>query len=195
MIYKIGHFICRTYFRLFYRWHIIGRENIPADGSLLVVSNHISLLDPPLVGSGMTRQLTFMTKAELFKIPILSWVLRNVGAFPVKRGTGDREALRLALKLLEEDRALLMFPEGTRSKSGEMEKGQSGAAFFALRSKATILPAAVIGTYKLFSKVTLVYGRPLDLTQYREQHRNKETMGLVTQEIMSAIENLLKEHR
>lgn len=195
MLYRFARSICRAYFGVIHRWQVVGRENVPDTGSVLLVSNHISNLDPPLVGSGIDRKVRFMAKSELFNVPVLSWLIRDFGAFPVKRGAGDRSALRTVFKILDEGEVLGMFPEGTRSKSGEVEEAHSGAAAFALRSKATLIPVAIVGKYKWFRPIRVVYGAPVDLSEFYGQKTSKEVLHEATQRIMDAIEQLLAEHR
>jgi 1-acyl-sn-glycerol-3-phosphate acyltransferase len=136
-----------------------------------------------------------MAKAELFKIPVISKLITAWGAFPVNRGAGDRQSLRTALKVLEDGKVMGLFPEGSRSKTGELGEGQTGVAFFALRSDCAVVPVAIVGSYGLFRKVRIVYGKPLDLTQHREGKSSKETLAVVTQEIMREIGELQKAHR
>ncbi|MCX7568957.1 lysophospholipid acyltransferase family protein [Tumebacillus sp. DT12] len=195
MLYGFFRALFRGYFQVFHRWQVSGAENVPQNGAVIIAANHISNLDPPLVGSGCRRKVNFMAKAELFKIPVLGWLIRDFGAFPVRRGAGDRAALRTVFKLLDEGQVLGLFPEGTRSKSGEVEEGQSGAATFALRSGATVVPAAIIGPVKLFKPLRLVYGKPVDLSRFQGVKANKEIIAEATEEIMNAIETLIEEHR
>jgi 1-acyl-sn-glycerol-3-phosphate acyltransferase len=195
MLYGFARGICRGIFKVFFRWQINGKENIPLEGPVLLVSNHISLLDPPLVGSPLERKVHFMAKAELFKVPGLKQLIADLGAFPVKRGSGDRAALRTVFKLLDDGKVLGLFPEGTRSKTGELEAGQSGAAVFALRSKATVIPTAVVGPYRLFRPIRVYYGSPVDLSPYLEGKPNKEAITAATHDIMNAIDKLIEQHR
>lgn len=195
MLYGVFRAMFRGYFKVFHHWQVSGREHVPLDGAVIIASNHISNLDPPLVGSGCARKVNFMAKAELFKIPVVGWLIRDFGAFPVRRGAGDRAALRTVFKLLENGEVLGLFPEGTRSKSGETEEGQSGAATFALRSGATVVPAAIIGPVEMFKPVKLIYGKPVDLSRFQGVKANKEMIAEATQDIMNAIETLIEEHR
>ncbi|MDG5787619.1 lysophospholipid acyltransferase family protein [Evansella sp. AB-P1] len=190
-LYSVGQFLCRTYFRIFYRVKLIGVENIPSNGGVLLCSNHIHQLDPPLVGAFLKRQTRFMAKSELFETPILKGLLPKLGAFPIRRGMSDRQALRTGLKLLGEEEMIGVFPEGTRSKTGELGKGLTGVGFFALRSNAHIVPCAVIGNYKLFSKILLVYGKPINMTPLREE---KASADEATEKIMEGIQQLLDEY-
>ncbi|MGP4071955.1 lysophospholipid acyltransferase family protein [Piscibacillus sp. B03] len=192
MFYKFAKTVVGLIFRLLFKIKVIGKENIPKNGPVIICSNHISNFDPPVVGITSARDIHFMAKEELFEKPWLGKLLTNLGAFPVKRGMRDRNALRNGLKLLEEGNALGLFPEGTRSKNGEVKKGLAGAGFFAMRSDATVIPCAIIGTYKKFSKLKVVYGQPINF-----ESLNKEKPGAqeVTDEIMDHIKRLLEENR
>lgn len=185
----------RLLFSTVYRWRVIGAENVPAQGAVILCSNHINLLDPPLVGSGIERQVHFMAKEELFRIPVISFLITQFGAFPVKRGAGDRSAIRNTLKLLSDGKILGIFPEGTRSKNGEVGPGLSGASMFALKSEATVIPVAIIGPYRLFRPVTIVYGKPIDLSAQRAVKADSETMKETTELIMHSIKELIHPYK
>ncbi|MBM7604446.1 1-acyl-sn-glycerol-3-phosphate acyltransferase [Metabacillus crassostreae] len=172
-----------------YRIKVEGLEHFPKEGAVLLCTNHISNLDPPVVGVTSPRKVLFMAKAELFNVPVLNGLLKNFGTFPVKRGGGDREALRAGLKVLKEGNVLGLFPEGTRSKNGELGKGLPGAGFFALRSDAAVVPCAIIGPYKSLKTLRVVYGKPINMEKYRQEKITPEEM---TNIIMSEIGNLIK---
>ena len=174
-----------------YRVKVTGREHFPKEGGVLICSNHIDNLDPPVVGMTSPRDIHFMAKAELFQAPILKGILPKINAFPVKRGMSDREALRQGLGLLKDGKVLGLFPEGTRSKNGELGEGLSGAGFFALRSNAHVVPCAIIGPYRLFGRLKVVYGKPMDFSQFREQKVSADT---ATKAIMDEIRKLISEH-
>jgi len=175
-----------------YRFEVIGTEHFPKDGGILLCSNHINALDPPVVGILAPRPVHFMAKAELFNVPLLKGILPGVNAFPVKRGLSDRDALRTAIKLLKSGEVVGLFPEGTRSKDGKLGKGFSGAGFFALRGEANVVPCAIIGPYKPFKKLKVVYGEPIDIAPYRER---KASADEVTEKIMEKIAELLEAHQ
>lgn len=175
-----------------YRFEVIGAEKFPKEGGILLCSNHIDALDPPVVGINTPRPVNFMAKEELFKIPILKSLLPGVNAFPVKRGLSDRDALRKALKLLKDGEVVGLFPEGTRSKDGTLGKGFSGAGFFALRGEANVVPCAIIGPYKPFRKLKIVFGDMIDIAPYRER---KASADEVTEVIMERIGQLLEQHK
>lgn len=196
MMYRIFRRMFYILFRLFYRWEVVGLENIPPKGPVILCSNHISLMDPPLVGSAFFhRQVYFMAKEELFHIPVISFLLRKFGAFPVKRELSDRRAIRTALQVLKDEQILGIFPEGTRSRTGKLGKGNSGVALFALRSDALVIPVAVIGPYRLFGRLKVVYGSPVDLSQFKEDKESGgELFQKATEKIMSEIQKLLDAH-
>lgn len=171
---------------------ITGRDNIPNDRGVLLCSNHIHNLDPPLVGAFLKRETRYMAKAELFEAPVLKHLLPKLGAFPIRRGTSDRQALRTGLNLLKQNELVGVFPEGTRSKTGELGEGHTGVGFFALRSEADVIPCAVIGSYKLFKPLKIVYGKPLNMDELREEKTSAEN---ATKEIMNGIQELLDEHK
>lgn len=191
-LYRIGTNVCRTYLSTFYKIEIVGREHFPKDKGVLLCCNHIDLLDPPLLGSYLNRPIHCMAKAELFDVPILKWIIPKLNAFPVRRGIGDKQALRQGLKILKENKVLGLFPEGTRSKTGELQKGLAGAGFFALKTDAEVVPAAIIGPYKKFKKVKLVYGKPIDFSKLKEEKASAEE---ATKVIMDAIQELINEHK
>ncbi|MBD8006382.1 lysophospholipid acyltransferase family protein [Bacillus norwichensis] len=175
----------------FYRIEVKGLENFPESDGVLLCTNHISNLDPPVVGITCPRPVSFMAKEELFRVPILKSILPNVKAFPVKRGMSDRGALRTGLALLKEGEVLGLFPEGTRSKTGEIGKGLAGAGFFALRSDAKIIPCAIIGPYKTFGKLRVVYGKPIDFSELKKE---KVSVEAATEIIMNEIKKLTETH-
>lgn len=173
-----------------YRFEVFGKENFPKEGGVLLCSNHIDNLDPPVVGINAPRPVYFMAKEELFNVPVLGKILPDLNAFPVKRGMSDREALRKGLGILKEGNVLGLFPEGTRSKTGQLGKGLAGAGFFALRSEAHVVPCAIIGPYKAFSKLKVVYGKPFDMKELRERKASaEETTELIMSEIRKLIED------
>ncbi|MEK3853332.1 lysophospholipid acyltransferase family protein [Cytobacillus sp. FSL H8-0458] len=174
-----------------YRFEVIGKENIPSEGGVLLCSNHIDNLDPPVVGINAPRPVYFMAKEELFNVPVLGKIVPHLNAFPVKRGMSDREALRKGLAILKEGNVLGLFPEGTRSKTGQLGKGLAGAGFFALRSEAHVVPCAIIGPYKAFSKLKVVYGTPIDMKELRERKASAEE---TTERIMSEIRKLIEDY-
>jgi len=129
------------------RWEVTGRDNVPRTGGVILVSNHLNNVDPPILSASVPRRIAFMAKEELYYARNASGFLaRTFGAFPVRRGELDRRALKEALKVLRQGLILGLFPEGTRSPHGQMQEAQAGTAWIALESGAPILPVAIWGT-------------------------------------------------
>lgn len=177
-----------------------GLENVPSAGPFLLVSNHISMIDPPSLGALLPRRITFMAKEEAFRDPLLGRVVRWYGAFAVKRGQPDRQALRTATAVLKGGGVVGMFPEGTRSKTGRLNKAFAGSALVAHMAKAPILPVAITGTERIkgpFSlltrpAITLRVGKPFTLERGEGDRGDLDTM---TASMMARIAALLPEER
>ncbi len=153
MVYRLSRFVVWLLLRTLFGFKVEGGHHEPASGPLLIVSNHVSDLDPLVVGAALRRRVHFMAKIELFGPPLLRWWVTACGAFPVRRGEADRQALRTARTILEHGQALVMFPEGTRGASlRDLRSPEPGAALLALRTGAVILPVAVVGTDAVFPK-------------------------------------------
>ena len=135
-------------FRILFRGRTRGNGHVPMDGPLVVVANHGSHLDPPLLGHALGRPVAFMAKAELFSIPLLGRLIRACGAYPVKRGASDREAIRTATARLQEGWAIGVFLDGTRQENGRVNQPMPGAALLAARSGAALLPVAILNSHR-----------------------------------------------
>jgi 1-acyl-sn-glycerol-3-phosphate acyltransferase len=144
----IAVFLMRAWFGL----RVRGAEHVPASGPALIVSNHQSILDPPVIGGAARRQIYFLAKAELFRIPMFGSLIRALHARPVRREGSDPGALRTAAQLLGEGKALLVFPEGTRSLNGSLGEGKPGVGMLAVTSGAPVVPAYVSGTLEALPK-------------------------------------------
>ena len=157
--YYVGTTLMRFLLVLLTRWRVKGKENIPAHVPLIVVANHLSLIDPPLLSASIRRRIVFMAKEEAFRHPVEGPLARGWRAFPVRRERLDREALRQAQQVLEEGLALGMFPEGKRSPAAQMQQGYPGTSLLALRNVAPILPVGITGTEKI-NGITFIFRRP-----------------------------------
>lgn len=192
MIYRIGRFLCNTLMHFLFRMEVQGLEYIPTQGPVLVCSNHTSWWDILAVGGPVVhRKLHFMAKMELFKAPFFGWLLDQLGAFPVNRGRVDRHALRASLEVLEQGKAVAIFPEGTRVHTAELGRAKAGAAFMALHSDAAVVPVGVSSSYKLFSKVKVCFGPPLDMAAFRVGRIRSADLERLSQEIMERISTLV----
>ncbi len=189
MFYATLKVLFSVLFRIFLRLEGRGSANIPATGPLVIASNHLSMLDPPVIGPAGTRKMYFMAKEELF-VPVFGSICKALGAFPVKRGGADRAALRHALDILRRNEVLAIFPEGTRSKDGTLGRAEPGALMMALKGGATVVPTCVAGTDlarcgRLWPKVRVSFGKPMLLPPAKAV--NKEMLAELTQELMQRI--------
>ncbi|MAG14270.1 MAG: 1-acyl-sn-glycerol-3-phosphate acyltransferase [Dehalococcoidales bacterium] len=197
-LYYGGKYLIWLLLLLLTRYRVRGRENVPHQGPLLIVSNHLNLADPPIVGIGIGRKMAFLAKEALFRPRLAGYVLRRCGAFPVRRGGINKEALCKATHLMAQGMALIMFPEGRRSPVRQLEPAFSGSAFIAMRSGAPILPASISGTEKLSGlswlirrpEITVNIGRPFSLPPVAGKLTRAELTGL-TDSIMEHIAELL----
>lgn len=189
-LYHIGKALLFIYFKIVFRLTVIGKENVPKESGVLLCANHTSNYDPPVLGVAFPRVVRFMGKAELFNNPIMKWLMIRIGVFPVKRGLGDKQALRNGLNLLNNGEVMGIFPEGTRSKTGELGEGLAGSGFFALRSTAVVIPCAIIGTYKPFHKLKVVFGEPIDFDDYKDKKLSaKEATAIIMDKIRELLES------
>ncbi|WP_028610509.1 lysophospholipid acyltransferase family protein [Paenibacillus harenae] len=192
MLYIFFRFLLRGIYTLLFRLEASGMENIPAEGPVILASNHLSNFDPPTVGVKVKRKVHFMAKEELFMVPVFGPLIRAFGAFPVKRGGVSKDAIKSAISLLKEGNVMGIFPEGSRnSQAGAAKKG---AAMIAVRSGAAVVPVAIIGRYKPFSKIKVYYGKPIDLTAIIEES-SPDMLEQVTDAIMARIRELAANNR
>ena len=193
----LDRFLFTIYARKF---EVVGRENAPLEGPLIVASNHLNNADPPAVAMAFSRYPVFMAKSEMLTWPILGPAFRIFGAFPVRRGAADLSAVRAATEVVNEGNMLVMFPEGTRSRTGGLTKGHPGTALVAFRTGAPIIPVAVTGTEKitwpwLFIKplsirhVKVTLGEPFTLPPVEKI--DSEAAAEATKVIMGKIAELL----
>jgi len=183
-------------FRFLFRGKTIGISNLPKTGGVVVVSNHGSHLDPPILGHALGRPVAFMAKSELFKVPVLSFIISACGAYPVKRGGGDREALRTASNRLIEGWATGVFLDGTRQENGRVNDPKAGAALLAARTGCPILPVAIVNSHRAFPKGSFIprfESIHLKVGQLIQPPltRKREDLTLTTNEIQVVINSML----
>ncbi len=145
-VYRASTGLMRLLLRTFARWEIVGGEHMPPSGPVILVSNHVHIIDPPLVAASAHRRVHPMAKRELFEVPLIGWWFWAWGAFPVRRFSGDMGALRVARNYLRNNEVVLMFPEGTRSRGAGMRAALPGAAMVAVLAKAPVVPVGITGS-------------------------------------------------
>jgi len=169
---------------------VYGGANVPRQGGLLVVSNHVSYWDPVVVGSAIKRKVHFMAKSGLFTIPVFGRIITWCEAFPVSREGTDQKAVRTALQYLKQGEVVGIFPEGTRSHTSKLLDPHLGAAMLAVHGKAAVLPVAVIGTKGFLGKVKVVIGKPLNFPKPKPKSDLKEQYREISLKIMNEISEL-----
>jgi 1-acyl-sn-glycerol-3-phosphate acyltransferase len=179
------------------RKNVEGLENVPPKGAFILVSNHLSNSDPPVLTQTMPRRVVWMAKQELFDLPLVGWVFHVFGLIPVRRGEADLKALRRAQQVLRKGHVLGMFPEGTRSKTAKMKEGEPGTAVIALRTSVPLLPVAIWGTENVKmprdalarTRINVRIGKPFLVS--KGERLTKERTASATREIMVKIAELL----
>ena len=183
-------------YKFVFKGHLIGRDNIPQTDSFIMVSNHGSLLDPPLLGHALGRNISFMAKAELFKMPFLGFVIKACGAYPVKRGIADKNTIKTACKKLLNNNCIGIFLDGTRQKNGRVNKPKQGAALLAFKNQKILLPVAIVNSHRLirfklfipfFSKIVIKVGEPIE----PPQSSSRDDLNSVTIHLQDKINNLI----
>ena len=191
---KVLRVIVRTaifiYCKIVYRAKIVGKENVPKKGAVIFCGNHRNYLDPPLIVVTAGRHVHFIAKEELRKVKLLAFLGMVFEAIYVKRDAKDIASIKTSLKYLKNNECIALFPEGTRNGIEKGEKAKDGVAYFALNSDAKVIPVGIKGGTKLFEKVTITYGKPMDFSEERKNRKDKEVMDKVTDKIMKEIIDL-----
>ena len=186
MLYSLLRFLFSVFFTIFFRADIRGRENLPKEGPVILAANHMSNFDPPFLACFLARPVSYMAKIELFEHPVFGSAIRACHAFPVKRGAADRGAIKAAVQVLKLGKVLGLFPEGTRSRTGEMGKAEAGVGLIAAMTGAPVVPVCIVGTDKIASlhKLHLLIGAPMAFTGDR---KDKEDLARFSQSVMDRI--------
>jgi 1-acyl-sn-glycerol-3-phosphate acyltransferase len=203
--YRIGWTCFRLMYATYFRWRVYGTENVPEQGGVILASNHASFLDPPLVGSGLKRDINYLARESLFRFPGIGALLRSWNAVPVDRDGGGARGLKIILDRLLAGNGIILFPEGTRTKDGNLQPARSGIGLTVIKSTAPVVPVRVFGTFEAYGRhrkfprphrVVVKYGRPMNFEALRaeakvcDKARLKEIYQQVADEIMAAIAKL-----
>jgi len=195
ILWELIRFAARFILFLISHVHLRGRYNVPRRGPYIIAANHLSWIDVAMVPAYLPGKVVYMAKEEAFQSKV-GWLVRFLGAFPVKRGEGDRQALRTAENLLKKQKVLIIFPEGTRSKTRALAKAHAGLGMIALRSGAPVVPVAIWGSENVLKKfgphVTICYGEPI-VFKPKGPKITREEIEAATEEIMYRIAAMLPE--
>jgi 1-acyl-sn-glycerol-3-phosphate acyltransferase len=192
----------RALFACWFRWRRIGLENIPATGPVLLAANHVSFIDPPMIGSAVDRTVSFLARDTLFDVPVVGTVIRKLNSVPVDRDGGGGAGLKAILDRLKAGGCIVLFPEGTRSRDGQLQRAKSGVGLSVLKSEAVVVPVRMFGAFEAFGRhrkfplpgqITLKFGPPMSFDRERAEAascskaRLKELYQEVADRVMAGI--------
>ena len=178
------------FMRIFHPWRVIGAENLP-EGAAVLCGNHTTAGDPLYVvcALGRKRQVHVMAKEEIMRWPVVGWILKKAGIFGVKRGTADVAAVKEALRVLKSDERLLIFPEGTRVREGQTSEAHTGAAMFATRTGAPLVPVYIAPKKRLFRRTTVIFGQPYH-PEFEGRKPSSNELQAIADDLMARIRAL-----
>ena len=195
--YGFFHYLAGEIHDMWFRGEVVGTENFPAEGSFLIAANHASHLDPPLVGSQIAKQMRFFARKSLWDNRLIGWWLSQVETIAVERDSGDVGAIKRVLQALKEDRAIVLFPEGTRSPNGKLQKPKAGVGLMACKTGVPVVPCRVFDSFEACGKgqlipkfgtpVSIVFGQPLAASDYDDPTLGKARYETAAQRIMDRI--------
>ena len=195
MIYWIAHTLSRIVGRIFFRHRTLHREHIPESGGALIVANHVSYLDPSMVGASFRRPIYYLARKSLFK-GFLAWLLPRIQVLPLDRGKGDLASLKRILRLLKEGNRVLIFPEGTRSPDGALQCAEAGVGFIISKCEVPVVPIRIFGAFDCFprtarfprpGRITIVSGPPVDFTQIPPELTGRDRHQAYADQVMKAL--------
>ena len=185
----------RAFTKTFFKFEVIGVENIPTEGNTIIAANHKSNFDPLFVASAVNkkRKMSAIGKEELFKNKLFAYIFNKLEIIPINRQNPSLSTIKRILKYIKSDYAMVMFPEGTRSKTEDFSDAKAGVSLFAVKAKAVVVPCTIYSSYKLFSKAKVYFGEPISLEEYYKQKLTSEDHERIAGEIMDVIkENYYK---
>jgi 1-acyl-sn-glycerol-3-phosphate acyltransferase len=200
--YRCGWLFFRTVYATYFRWRVYGAENVPATGGLILAANHASFLDPPLVGSGIKRDINYLARESLFRFPLVGALLHSWNSVPVDRDGGGAKGLKIILGRLLDGAGIILFPEGTRTRDGKLQPARAGIGLVVAKSDAPVVPVRVFGTFEAYGRnikfprpkrIAVKYGAPMRFEKLRAEAKDcskdrlKQIYQEIADEIMSAI--------
>lgn len=189
-LYGFAKGVLNVFIKICFRVRYVGIENIPDKTGYIFCSNHLSFSDPFFIVCTNKTEFHFIAKEELMKVPVLGWILKKVNVIPVKRGTSDLGAMKKGIEVLNNGNSLIIFPEGTRSKTGEMGEAKNGMALLIKKTNCGVVPCALVGKPNFFKKTKLVYGKPIP----PEFFKDERDLNVITEYIVNEIKKLIKEN-
>ena len=205
LIYRFAWCLFRIVFAVYFRWRVYHPERVPLKGPVILAANHASFIDPPLVGSGLKREINYLARESLFRFPVVGAILRAVNSVPVDRDGGGAAGLKAILGRLLAGGGIILFPEGTRTRDGRLQPARSGIGLAVIKSDAPVVPVRVFGTFEAFGRhlkfprphpIAVKYGQPIFFDGLRAEakscskQRLKEIYQQVAGEIMTEIAKL-----
>lgn len=190
MFYSTVRFIAALFLRVGFRFRVKGLENLPKDGSLIICPNHSSNWDPIVFSIISPRKIRWMGKQELFDIKPLGAFLGKLGVFPIKRGETDAVSIKTSFRILKNDEVLGLFPEGTRVDGFDLKNAKPGASLISIRTKTPILPVYIESNYRLFSKIKINIGQPIDYSKSIEGRPSQEDYQKISENLLEQIYSL-----
>ena len=200
--YRCGWLFFRTVYATYFRWRVYGAENVPATGGVILAANHASFLDPPLVGSGLKRDISYLARESLFRFPLVGAILRSWNSVPVDRDGGGAKGLKIILGRLLDGAGIILFPEGTRTLDGKLQPARAGIGLVVAKSDAPVVPVRVFGTFEAYGRnvkfprpkrIAVKYGVPMRFEKLRAEAKDcskdrlKQIYQEIADEIMAAI--------
>ncbi len=198
-VYFAGWIFFRAVYTFYFGWRVCNPERVPLKGPVILASNHASFLDPPLVGAGTRRGINYLARESLFRFPVLGWILHLWQVVPVDRDGGGAKGLKAILDRLLAGGAIILFPEGTRTRDGRLQPARSGIGLTVIKSTAPVVPVRVFGTFKAYNrtmrfplpgrKVVVKYGTPMLFEDLRAEARicSKQRLKQIYQEVADQI--------
>lgn len=186
--YKFVMGVFRVFSNVFYKYEVIGQENIPSEGNLMIAANHKSNLDPIFLGAAIRkREMAPIGKKELFEIKPIGYILKKLNGIPINREKPDVSTIKNILRAIKEGYAVGIFPEGTRIKEPGFGKAKAGLSVFAIKSKSVVVPVSIISNYKLFNKVTIYIDKPISFEEYYKVKLTTEDHERLAQNVLEVI--------